>query len=212
MMIHGIKSFCASVLVVGLCFTAPAQIEGPSRNPADAPAGQYQLDREHTSVLWRLSHLGLSQYTGRFNLVAGSMDYDPNAPLNSDLSVRIDPTSVDTGLENFDEDLRTGRSFFNAGAAGNDTIRFVSTGMTGDVVTGEGQVVGDLTLLGQTRPVILDVTFNGYRTHPVTGAHLMGFSASTTIDRREWDLTHLVNFGIGSDVEILIEAEFLQPR
>ena len=75
-----------------------------------------------------------------------------------------------------------------------------------------GQITGDLSFLGVTKPVTLDVTMNGYlEEHPFAGVPAIGFSGETTISRSEWGM----DWGIGSvgdEVEILIEAEFVKAE
>jgi len=61
-----------------------------------APSGRYELDPAHTSVLWRIQHLGLEQYTAKFTKIAGTVDYDAGDPILSKLDVTIDANSVHT--------------------------------------------------------------------------------------------------------------------
>jgi len=112
---------------------------------------------------------------------------------------------VSTGLPDFDETIATSSNYFNA-----DTfpeIRFIATDIN---VNGEtrGTVTGDLTFRGVTKPVTLDVTFNGAGKSFGHAGDTLGFSAVGEIDRTEFGLTHLSNFGIGADVKLRIEAEF----
>jgi hypothetical protein len=68
-----------------------------TQNPSVHPAGDYLLDNRHTSVTWRVRHLGLSMYTARFDNETGTLSYDPVDPARSRVSVSIDIASVSTG-------------------------------------------------------------------------------------------------------------------
>lgn len=179
---------------------APAAIE--------APAGTYEIDNSHTSVLWRVSHFGLSMYTGRFNIVRGTLDFDPARPEASRLTVTIDANSVDTGFRALgraeDFDGKIARDAF--GAEANPTITFVSTGAT-RTGANTGRVTGDLTLNGVTRPATLEVTFYGTKVNPFSQRPMLGFAARGVIDRTQWGVDDWAG-AVGNEVEIVIESEF----
>src|SRR5262245_48568474 len=81
------------------------------RDPAAFPAGAYRMDKGHTSVIWRVRHMGLSMFTGRFDAKQGTLTFDPAHPEASHLEVTIDATSVNTGIldrqgqRSFDNDI-----------------------------------------------------------------------------------------------------------
>lgn len=175
--------------------------------PIAAPAGRYEIDNAHTSVIWRVSHFGLSMYTGRFNVVSGMLDFDPAKPEASKLSVSIDAKSVDTGFQALGQELD-----FNAkiasqafGADQHPKITFVSTAVT-RTGPATGRVTGDLTLNGVTRPATLDVTYYGDKVNPMNGQQLIGFAARGTIDRTQWGVDDWAG-PVGAEVEIVIETE-----
>lgn len=174
-----------------------------STDPAAAPAGTYAIDKPHASVTMKIMHLGLSAYTMRFRTVDGSYTYDPRNPTASKLSVTIDPKSIDTGDAKFDAEI--GGDFL--GGAKSPAITFVSTGVTPQD-GGKGRVSGRLTLNGVTRPVTLDVIYNGHR-KGMRGEDRMGFSGLTTIRRTDFGVAKQLPTAILSDdVTVLIEAEF----
>lgn len=186
-----------------------ACVSPPNVDVAAAPEGGYVLDPAHASVNWSLSHSGLSFYTARFDDITGALDFNPNSPTESRLDVRIDPKSVSTGDAEWDETLATDGKYFDGGTY--PEIRFVSTTSKTTSKT-TGIVTGDLTLRGVTKPVSLDVTYNGAGKsfgHP--GATL-GFSAIGTIKRSDWGMDYLTNFGIGDEVTLRIEAEFNEKQ
>lgn len=177
----------------------------PVLDTAAAPAGAYKLDPTHASVNWSLSHAGLSQYTARFDTISGKLDFDPDAPENSRLTIRIDPASVNTGLPKFDEELSTDGKYFDSGT--HKDITFASTT---SVKTGEntGRVTGNLTLKGVTKPITLDVNYNGAGKSFGNPGKTLGFSATGELTRSEFGMGYLTNFGIGDTVTLRIEAEF----
>ena len=197
-MIKSISTTIAIILLVA-CATPP-NIE-----PSAAPTGNYTLDPTHASVIWSLSHAGLSNYSARFDDITGALNFNANAPQTSQVDIRIDPMSVNTGLPDFDETIATGENFFDA--AKYPEISFVSTAIN---LTGEttGTITGDLTFRGVTKPVTLETTFNGAGKSFGNPGKTLGFSAVTTFKRSEFGLTHLVAFGIGDEVTLRIETEF----
>lgn len=189
-----------------LLMTAPIASAAPSTNPADMPAGTYGVDAKHASLIARVKHMGLSAYTVRFTDFDASYSYDPAAPAASTVKAVIQASSLDTGVEKYDSDFA--EKFLDASA--NPTITFVSTAITpgpGNV----GTMTGDLTLRGVTRPVTLDVVFDGY----VSGiaGQRSGFSARGVIKRSDFGSTFLLNpplAMVGDEVELILEVEFVK--
>ena len=181
----------------------------PVLDVAAAPKGAYVLDPTHTSVNWSLSHSGLSFYTARFDGITGALDFDPAAPTNSALDIRIDPKGVSTGDSVWDDTLATDGRYFDSDSY--PEIRFTATSsVTNSANT--GQVTGDLTLRGITKPVTLDVTYNGAGKSFGNPGATLGFSAVGTLNRSEWGMSYLTNFGIGDEVTLRIEAEFNEAQ
>jgi polyisoprenoid-binding protein YceI len=181
--------------------------EGPT---IEVPAGNYVLDKTHASITFRVDHMGLSKYTARFTRFDIGLKLDPANPTTSVVTANVDPTSIETdyaGEKNFDQELGTGENFFNA--AKFATVNFVSRELT---MTGPRAATmrGDMTMLGVTRPVAFDVTFNGsMASHPFARVPAVGFSAVGKIKRSDFGMNYLVGQGVGDEVDILIEAEFL---
>lgn len=204
------RPIASAALAVAL-FTAPAALAAPgvtSTKPADLPAGHYVLDKTHASVVAKLSHMGFSNYQFRFTKVDAHFDYDPKNPAASKISVTIDPASVDTATGpdafgvKFNQEL-AGDGWLEANKF--PTATFVST----KVEPGAGQkgkVHGDLTLHGVTKPVVLDVTFNGVGSGMGPGVKT-GFSATTTIKRTDFGVSKYAPL-VGDDVTLNIEVEF----
>ncbi|MDP9127808.1 MAG: YceI family protein [Pseudomonadota bacterium] len=188
--------------------TMPAQAAGatvPAPLPQPATPGAYQLDPNHASITFKISHLGFSRYTGRFDKMEGTLNFDANAPEKSALDVTIYPNSVDTNNVKLEEELR-GDKFFDVIKWPRATFQSTKIERTGPTT---GKVTGDLTFMGATHPVTLDVTMIGSGVHPMTKKAAVGFSATGTIHRSDFGLTNLLPM-VGDDVTLEIEAEFDQ--
>ncbi|MFT4732164.1 MAG: polyisoprenoid-binding protein YceI [Gammaproteobacteria bacterium] len=178
----------------------------------ELPEGVYAVDLSHASVVWRVSHLGLSNYVARFADFGADIDYDPSDLTKSTVTAKINPMSIQTAYPNakekdFNHILATDKSWFNA--AEFATIDFASTSIK---MTGEKTAVmqGSLTFLGLSKPVSLDVTFNGAMLkQPFSGKPTMGFSATTIINRTDWGMDKYIP-NIGDKVEVMIEGQFVK--
>ena len=202
---------CISVSNVGNGNVVPlssdnaiSQISSSAEKLAAQPSGNYTVEPTHTTVVWRLTHMGASNYTARFDKISGNLDFNSANPTASSVNITIDPNSVSTGLPNFDKEIAT--KFFDAG--NHPSINFVSTSLvkTGDT---SGDLTGNLSFRGVTKPVTLKVQFNGGQVHPFTQRHLIGFSARGNFKRSDFGLNAMVPM-VGDNVELIIETEFLK--
>jgi polyisoprenoid-binding protein YceI len=180
-----------------------------------APAGLYMLDKPHASLTLRVSHLGFSNYTARFANFDAQLRFDPADPTKSSVTAMIDPTSLALNAPppGFLDQL-LGPQWLNAGQF--PVMKFQSTAVE---LTGSStaRVTGNFTLHGITKPVILDVTFNGGYAGMAMDPHArIGFSAKGTFKRSDFGMSFGLpppgtNMGVGDDVEVIIEAEFTGP-
>lgn len=182
--------------------------------PVATTAGRYASEATHTSVTFRVKHMGLAFYTARFTKVAAQLDFDPTLPERSKLSAIVEPGSVETDYQNNDKDwngeLRNDAKFFNAGMF--PKARFVSTS-TRRTGPRTASIAGHLTFLGVTRPMTLAATYNGsIAAHPFAKVPALGFSARGTMKRSHWGLAYGLGKDLADDVELIIEAEFLRTR
>jgi len=169
----------------------------------NVPAANYAVYSNHTQVIFGIRHLGLSTFYGTFGHITGSLQFDPAQPEKSALNVQIDMNDIVTPVD----ELNTGlKSFFQT--AKYPTATFVSTKI---VKTGAntGTVDGNLTLAGVTKPVSLNVTFNGGRDVPIPlQPYRIGFDARGTIKRSDFGLTRVIWSGFVSDeVNLMINCE-----
>ncbi len=196
------------LIVLAACVMA---VGSARADKLDVPTGVYTLDPAHASLTWKVSHLGLSNYTARFTKMNADLAFDPAKPENSTLKVSVDPKSIRTDYpfadeKNFDKNLSMGEEWFNAGKYPEIIFTSTKVAMTGPKTA---KVTGDLTLLGVSKPVVIDVTLNNaLREQPFAKKPAVGFSGTTMIKRSEFGLSKYVPM-IGDDVQIIIEAEFL---
>jgi polyisoprenoid-binding protein YceI len=192
----------AAVIALAAAGVAGAEPKAPSKNPADAPAGVYVMDKKHSNLSASLLHMGLSHYTMRFDAVEATYTFDPAAPEASQVQATIDANSLDVGDPKISAQFA--KEFLAADA--NPTITFVSTSIHRD--GDHGEMMGNLTLRGVTKPVVLHVTFNGTSPGMMPGmSHRMGFSAWAEIKRSDFGSTAWLN-AIGDDIHITFDAEF----
>ena len=169
---------------------------------ASAEQERYIFDKAHTNILFFVDHLGFSKMNGEFHEYDGEFIFDREDPTRSSVEVTIETTSVDTDHDELNAHLRTA-DFFDS--ANHPTMTFKSTAIerTGDDTA---LITGDLTMLGVTKPVTLDVTFNKADVHPVNQKYIAGFSGSTTIKRSDYGMTFLVP-AVGDEVKVVLEVE-----
>jgi polyisoprenoid-binding protein YceI len=177
--------------------------------PLDVPAGEYVLDKTHASLTWQIRHMGLSNYTARFSTYDAVINLNPADPTKSSVTVTIDPTSVRTDFpfpEKEDFDKVIAEKFLKASQ--HPKITFQSTGLVATGAT-TGKLTGNLTFLGVTKPVTLDVILNGAKAHPMKKTPVLGFSATGVVKRSDFGSTEYLG-PLGDDIKLIIEAEFGQ--
>ncbi|MGI9331655.1 MAG: YceI family protein [Gammaproteobacteria bacterium] len=166
-----IRSLTAS-LALGALFTV-----GPATS---ALAADYEVDPAHSFIQFRIKHLGYSWLIGRFNNMNGSFNYDAGNPANSAIQVVIDTRSIDTNHAKRDKHLRSD-DFLKTDVHGNAT--FKSTAFEGDA--NGGKLTGELSLLGVTKPVTLEISKIGEGDDP-WGGYRAGFEGTTNLTRADF--------------------------
>lgn len=196
----------ATVLAVGGCSVLLAKIVPSHNQTVDTSAirsGRYVLDPAHGSVHFKVDHMGYSTYIARFNDVDAVLLFDNTKPEESRLTVIIQSDSVDTGNERMDN-LLGGPDFLHAKRF--PEIRVEAEGITIlDETT--GVIDSTLTFHGVTRQVPLYITFNGGASNLLTRKYTLGFSASATLLRSDFNMKAYIPL-VGDEVTIEIEAEF----
>jgi polyisoprenoid-binding protein YceI len=167
--------------------------------------GTWTIDASHSSVEFVVRHLMVAKVRGRFAEFGGTIEVG-ETPEASSVRVEIEPASISTGDPQRDGHL-TSADFFDV--EHHQTITFASTGVR--PVGDRYEVDGELTVHGVTKPVTLDLEYQGSITDPF-GNDKAVFSASTEVDREEWGLTWnqaLESGGVlvGKKAKIEIEIE-----
>jgi len=179
---------------------------------AQAQTSKWTIDPDHSTAQFTVRHLMISNVTGSFTKVNGSVELNESDMTKSQVDAVIDVSSVDTRVPDRDNDLRS-PNFFDV--AKYPTMEFKSKRITksGDRL----QMVGDLTLHGTTREVTLDVDGPTAQIEDPWGNVRRGFSATTTINRKDFGLlyNHLMKSGdavVGDTVKIQIDVEIKRPK
>ena len=154
-------------------------------------AGVYEIDGAHTSVEFVGRHLMITKVRGRFSDVRGRITI-AEEPENSHVEVEIGVASVSTGNDDRDAHLKNA-DFFDVDHY--PTITFASTGVK-PLRDNTWELAGDLTVHGTTKPVTLQVDFDGGGASPM-GDERIGFSAATEVNREDFGLTWNVSLETG---------------
>ncbi len=165
--------------------------------------GQYSLDKSHATVLFKVQHLGLSTYVGRFNEFDASLEFDPNNIQAAKLTAVIEMGSLDINDEDLKQDLM-GRNWFNQKAY--PQASFTSTGVKG-VNENTFEFTGDLNWRGVVKPLTMTATFHGGANNILTGKYTLGFSAIGNFKRSDFNMSDFIPL-VGDDVAIEAFAEF----
>ncbi|MCG8354510.1 MAG: YceI family protein [Kiloniellales bacterium] len=195
------RPFIAASVLALVALAAPKPL-------AAAPA-KFEIDPAHFSIGFLVHHIGYADTLGMFLEGRGSFTFDEAARSVSNIEVTIEADSVFTNHDKRDDHLR-GRDFLDADD--HEEIRFVGREAK---PTGEntGIVSGDLTLLGVTRPLSLEITLNKAGAYPFGDGppYVIGISARGTVKRSEFGMTYAVENGwVGDEVELIIEFEAIR--
>ena len=188
----------------------------PAPSTAAVPRGAYQVDKAHTSLLFKVNHLGFSSFTGRFTRLDAKLAFNPSNVAESSVDVTIDPKSIssDNAPDGFLDEL-AGQMFLDA--AKYPDMKFTSRTVE-DTGNGNFRIRGQLTLHGVTRPLTLDAHYNGgYAGHPFDPHARVGFSARGSFKRSDFGVSFGVPtaenhfFGVSDQVDVQLETEFSGP-
>jgi polyisoprenoid-binding protein YceI len=159
-----------------------------TRNPAatelNAVTGTYDLDPAHTRIGFATKHAMVTTVRGQFTGYSGTAFLDGANPAASTAELTIDPQSINTGVPQRDEHLRSG-DFFDVEKHGEITFRSTAVEQLDEETF---RMTGDLTILGTTKPISVDFVYTGTATDAF-GNVRAGFEGATTLSRKEWGLT-----------------------
>ncbi|MFJ2899234.1 YceI family protein [Streptomyces sp. NPDC087218] len=164
---------------------AATAVTAPAVDPALAAlTGDYTIDPAHSSIGFTVRHAMVTNVRGTFGDHEGTLKLDGSDPANSTASIDVRIASVDTGIADRDAHLVSG-DFFDAEKFPLMTFRSTRAEQLGG---DDYRVTGDLTIKDVTRPLSIDLEFNGSATD-VYGNERVGFEGSATILRSDWGLT-----------------------
>jgi len=189
---------CSAVLV------SCDRLLAPETSIQELRAGQYTLDKDHATLIFKINHLGFSTYIGRFNDFDANLDFDPENVAGASLEVIVNTASIDVNNPAFSEDLR-GSDWFDVETFPQAVFRTTSLVESNDT---SFVFAGDLTLRGVTQPVMLNVDFHGGGRNFLTRKYTLGFSGGVNFQRSTFGMDNLVAFGVGDDIELEIHVEF----
>jgi polyisoprenoid-binding protein YceI len=173
----------------------------------------WQIDNAHSEINFSVRHMMISNVRGRFESFTGKVNFDEENPANTTVEVKIDANSIDTRETNRNNHLRS-QDFLYAEKYPYLTFRSKRVEVTGE---NRARLVGDLTVRDITREVTLDVEYSGQAKSP-WGTISAGFSASGTLNRKDWSLTwnQALETGgvlVGDEIKFNIEVEIVkQPE
>jgi polyisoprenoid-binding protein YceI len=195
-----------ALMLTGLAGALIAQPGKP--DPAAITGGAYTVDAGHTLVKWEVDHLGFTPYFGIFGNVTGTLQFDPANPGAAKVDVTIPVSQVTTASAGLTKhllkpaDAGKPADFFGATPA---DAKFVSTAVA---VNGQSaNITGNLTLNGVTKPVTLAAKFYGAGKSPMGGKENIGFTATGTIKRSEFNIAYSIPF-VSDAVKLEIVAAF----
>ncbi len=166
-----------------------------------AMAELYKLDPAHTSIIFRVKHLGVAYVFGRFNGATGTFSYDQSVPSDTSIHIQVATNNIDTNDEKRDKHLKS-PDFFNA--VKFPLITFKSSSVTQkdkDLLS----VSGHLTILGKTNPVTIEVRRTGAAKDP-WGNYRIGFESSFTIRRTDYGMNFMLG-GVSNEVNLTVSVE-----
>ena len=172
-----------------------------------ASAQKWTLDGAHAKLGFTVTHLSISESEGAFKKVTSTITSTKDDFSDAAIDLTAEVNSIDTDNDQRDEHLK-GADYFDA--AKYPTLTFKSKSFK-KVADKKYKLSGDLTLHGVTKPVDLDVTYNGTATHPYTKKTLAGFKITGTIKRKDFGISPGTPDAVLSDeVKILANAEYIK--
>ncbi|WP_158937945.1 YceI family protein [Burkholderia sp. S171] len=203
--IHTLRAGLLIALAVSMsaCTALSVVTHSVSPDEASVPAGRYQLDPHHWNVSFDVDHFKYSRFVMRFDKTTAQLNWNAAGMEQSTVTVDIDATSLDTNVPILNK-MVSGPDMLDVERS--PVIHFTSTGFK-RTADNKGELTGDLTIRGTTRPVTLAVTFNGHAPNPLTKQQTLGFSADGHFSRAQFGLSTWYP-AVGDDVHVAIQAEF----
>jgi polyisoprenoid-binding protein YceI len=170
----------------------------------------YQLDPSHSSASFTIKHLMVAKVRGTFEKINGRLEYDPQSPEKSHIDVDIDTSSITTHEPQRDAHLKS-PDFFDVEKFPKIHFESKQIQFTDEAL----KVVGDLTIHGVTKPVVLEMEKPSEEVKDPWGKTRVAVSGQTKIKRKDFDLTwnaalEAGGFLVGEDVNVQLDVEFVK--
>lgn len=195
-----------AVLAAALATAIPAGAQSPLPGAVDATRvapGRYQVDTDHTLVVWTVSHMGISPLSGAIAASGGTLEIDPARPGAARVTVNFKIADMVTTAPAFTQHL-LGADFFEAEK--HPALSFTSTAV--EATGHKAKISGNLTIKGVTRPVVIEAEFFGAGTNPMSKKLEVGFTGTARIKRSEFGLGYGLPDVTPDDVDLRISAAF----
>lgn len=202
-----LKTIFVLTLLTMLGACAQLLMPEPERELSQLPEGNYHLDTEHARVLFKVDHLGISSYVGRFNTADASLQYSAEAPEASRLTATVTMASLDVNDADFASQL-----------VGCDWLCAERYPQAVFETTAEAEVQGErlvfpgqLRFRGVTQAAQMAVNVRGGVNNRLTGRYTIGFDAELAFKRSDFGMDKYIPL-VGDQVVIEIYAEFLREE
>jgi polyisoprenoid-binding protein YceI len=186
--------FWKILLFAGLAASAAAQTQS------------WKIDPAHSAAQFSVRHMGISTVRGEFQKLSGTVDFNPSDVTKSAINATIDATTVNTRVDMRDKDLRS-PNFLEVEKYPQITFNSKSVQSAG---TGKLRVIGDLTIRGVTKEVMLDVDGPSAAIKDPMGNSRMGASAATKINRKDFGVNGAPAM-VGDEITITLDVEMIVP-
>jgi len=175
-----------------------------------AAAQHYTLDPSHTTVAFLVDHVGYAKTLGLFTDVSGTLTFDQETNIVDNIAITISTASVNTAHEARDKHVRN-KDFLNVKEFPEMTFKATSTTLD---ASGAGELTGELTLLGKTQPLTLNVTLNKAENYPFGHKRFtLGVSATGELNRSDYGMDYgVANALVGDQIALTIETEAIQDE
>ena len=202
-------SIVAILMVSSSCSRLLTPLITPKVNSefTELRSGQYNLDKSHAALIFKIQHMGLSTYVGRFKEFDASLDFDPINLEATQIDAQIQIDSLDINDENLKDDLM-GRAWFNQKSF---PVAGIKTNNVEKVSANQIKLITILSWRGVEKPIELVATFHGGATNILTGKYTLGFSAVGSFRRSDFGMSQFIPL-VGDEVAIEVFGEFQRAK
>ncbi len=199
------RTIVLSVLML-VCLISVASLSTARAQQSRPSSGDwYDVDSVHSTLIFRIEHLGVSNFYGRINSPAGEFHYDPGDPSACSFMISLKADNVDTANTRRDGHIKS-RDFFNSKQFPEITFKSTSVKKKGD----RYEVVGDLSFHGVTKPITAELKLIGAGETPFKD-YRCGFDGLMTIKRSEFGIDYMPG-GLGEEVTIMVGLEGVKRK